>query len=478
MAKSSVRSIYIGNGRKDVSMSSSQRKWHPRRDNWRCPSCGYSNRRWRTVCFQCSSAKATTISRENATRKPGRDPLVMVSIPHRDSCDRNVGTGSRFISFPGDWLCENESCCYFNFSRNAYCRRCGTTRTPTSAYVQESGALSISKPALAAAIFRQFIKWLVKQDTSYGGHSESDSRHEERSPTLTLQLCAITIVTPEPQEEDTSLEIPEPPKKRSRNLPRVPEGNSHSAERRQIPASLFACPFHKAYPHKFPRCRGRTLRDTARVKEHLYRQHLVYQCTRCGDTFDGWPTLNRHQRSDPPCDTVDKRVPLYAINQEQKDILRSRKGLKGVGEHEKWLQIYKMVCPEARPSDPSPYIVMDADQTAIRDFTDFARREMPNLLNRELDVFSSESIIILDHNKGGKDLHRMVDKVLGSLLGKFEGSLPCTMASGVVQDHSEEPGILRDTLGDFHSSLSHNFDFNLDFNFGADNWENLGHDDS
>lgn len=89
-------------------------------------------------------------------------------------------------------------------------------------------------------------------------------------------------------------------------------------------------------------------------REHIYRRHLKFQCIRCGEVFGKAEHLKGHQRSSRACENINPKPPSDAINQEQKEKIRSREGLKGMSEPEKWIRIYKIIYPDARTPFPSP----------------------------------------------------------------------------------------------------------------------------
>ncbi|KAI0377770.1 hypothetical protein F5Y04DRAFT_172841 [Hypomontagnella monticulosa] len=122
-------------------------------------------------------------------------------------------------------------------------------------------------------------------------------------------------------------------------------GNAHM----QHPNTLeginrrLVCPLAVTYPDRFPDChKSGGFKNTSRVKEHLYRCHLVSQCTRCGQIYDG----DQESHGQMP--------PHFAINQRQKDQLQKRGGLRGMDEGQRWNKIYRVVYPYADSPYPSP----------------------------------------------------------------------------------------------------------------------------
>ncbi|KAI0836312.1 hypothetical protein F5Y06DRAFT_106884 [Hypoxylon sp. FL0890] len=389
----------------------SSRNIRPRPGDWTCPACGFLNFRNRRICFSCSRPEPV-IPRDKRDFDHVNSQSILIPTAqyggnHYESIHRN---GTHIPSPPGEWVCGNVVCGCRNFAEYIHCYRCRGQRLGTGGYFRDILVAWIAKPDLVAIIYRKFVGWLqvdidVKQEsvqayntprypgTGSGAYNTGqlypcNSRFEEytaeppsplpsqRSGTGRDVWQALYNAQPASvAQQGYSGQQAYPPQQAaytpqwyycgadSHLVPShyntIPIRHENHSTQRYSSQDLdqplkFGCPFHKAYPHRFPCCRERSLRDTSRVKEHIYRSHLVFQCTRCGGTFPEKMAWESHQRSNPACKSVDHGPVKYAINQQQREILRSRKGLKGTSEPDRWFQIYKMVCPEAVPPYPSP----------------------------------------------------------------------------------------------------------------------------
>ncbi|KAI1411111.1 hypothetical protein F5Y13DRAFT_66901 [Hypoxylon sp. FL1857] len=303
----------------------------------------------------------------------------------------------------------------------------------------------------------RYQKWAAARDLGGNFSSDSFSPRLESGGLPVLDLSAATHS--QSFLESSTYETPKSLSGRTRTL-------ESQAPTPSLDQPLnFGCPFHKAYPYRFPSCKERSLKDTSRVKEHIYRSHLVFQCQRCGDTFPEEMALGEHLRSNPACESVDHGPVEYAINQEQREILRSRKGLKGTSEPDRWLQIYKMVCPEALPPYPSPYTNAKYSNETLQEFASFAHQEMPSLINAELNMLSSRDTITLD-DTSRQSIQIMMGKVLDNLVDRFESGRPSPTRTLPAQSQQENVGALKNTVGDFNFDFDFDFDFNLDMDVG------------
>ncbi|PGH23544.1 hypothetical protein AJ80_02324 [Polytolypa hystricis UAMH7299] len=132
----------------------------------------------------------------------------------------------------------------------------------------------------------------------------------------------------------------------------------------QIPAGTgkFACPFHKRSPQKYSANGGKEYRICAgpgwdevyRVKEHLYRNHLIYDCQRCCAAFRTEEELSNHTKAKPACEPRHRPVNIDGITNKQEKTLRGKKRKSNLTEPEKWKEMYRIVFPEDAEI-PSPY---------------------------------------------------------------------------------------------------------------------------
>ncbi|KAI0451533.1 hypothetical protein F5B21DRAFT_516691 [Xylaria acuta] len=130
-----------------------------------------------------------------------------------------------------------------------------------------------------------------------------------------------------------------------------------------------ACPFHKHNPkaHKKELCMKGGWKSIHRLKEHLYRVHLLpkHNCPRCNLCFENDKELQVHLRADEPCKKSNV-APEEGIDQDTERKLRERKRHNsGQTETQRWNDIYLLLFPGAdRNAIPSPY--PDHDETATR----------------------------------------------------------------------------------------------------------------
>ncbi|KAL5403563.1 hypothetical protein PMIN04_012802 [Paraphaeosphaeria minitans] len=133
----------------------------------------------------------------------------------------------------------------------------------------------------------------------------------------------------------------------------------HSAGKQSVPELRFACPYYKRNPGRhqtFTSCRDPGFITVARLKEHLYRRHLLpIQCNRCCSTFANEPTLREHQRDPRGCEIKDQ-VPLEGFDKDQEQKLKSKKrSLVYQSEEDKWKGVYRILFPDDNDVDmPSP----------------------------------------------------------------------------------------------------------------------------
>ncbi|KAH7389987.1 hypothetical protein BKA66DRAFT_460242 [Pyrenochaeta sp. MPI-SDFR-AT-0127] len=208
----------------------------------------------------------------------------------------------------------------------------------------------------------------------------------------------------------------------------------------------FACPYYKRNPGQHPTftsCRDPGFTTIARLKEHLYRRHLLPpQCHRCCTTFAHDTALRAHQRDERGC-AVRTQMPLEGFDKEQERRLKSKKRSQTYqSEEEKWKGVYKILFPDDEAEQmPSPYIEYHPHTTdpntpsSISTFQDFSRRELPRLVRRTLEsVVEQEAQPLEDRLK-----ERLVDIVRecqAQLVTMFDagGTGPAAAAAQGVAD--------------------------------------------
>jgi hypothetical protein len=87
----------------------------------------------------------------------------------------------------------------------------------------------------------------------------------------------------------------------------------------------------------------------------VYRRHaLPITCPRCGRGYDDDDALRKHSKDPVPCE-VGEAVEEYGYSKEQERQLKSRKGIMGQTQPQKWTVMYRVLFPEDEvESIPSP----------------------------------------------------------------------------------------------------------------------------
>ncbi|KAI1128480.1 hypothetical protein F5Y10DRAFT_175176 [Nemania abortiva] len=158
-----------------------------------------------------------------------------------------------------------------------------------------------------------------------------------------------------------------------------------------------ACPFHKHNPkaHKKPLCMKGAWKSIHRLKEHLYRVHLLpkHCCPRCNLCFENDKELQVHLRADEPC-KKSRIAPEEGIDQDTERKLRERKRHNsGQTETQRWNDIYLLLFPGAdRNAIPSPYPDYDETATRSKNFERYKRvekrikKELPRLVRQRVET--------------------------------------------------------------------------------------------
>ncbi|RYO42753.1 hypothetical protein AA0111_g398 [Alternaria arborescens] len=172
--------------------------------------------------------------------------------------------------------------------------------------------------------------------------------------------------------------------------------DSVSKGKQPISELRFACPYYKRNPGRhqtFTSCRDPGFTTVARLKEHLYRRHLLPpQCHRCCTTFTNDVALREHQRDPSGCE-LREQIPLEGFDKEQEKRMKSKKGSQmHHSEIEKWKAVYRILFPDDNDADmPSPYIEYKrntanaAESSNSARFQEFSRLELPRLVRRTLE---------------------------------------------------------------------------------------------
>ncbi|KAI3553002.1 hypothetical protein CABS03_03139 [Colletotrichum abscissum] len=168
----------------------------------------------------------------------------------------------------------------------------------------------------------------------------------------------------------------------------------------------FACPFFKHDPIRYKShrtCVGPGWHEIHRVKEHLYRKHRLFACTRCFETFKTAKSLQDHSRARIACTVLDEKDrkpdPGAGIDQETEKHLRAR---RQPGKHDadkqddvgKWYELYFTLFPGTRDMEDTPSPCKseppirryDADSSSKDlELFKYLRRELPHMIRRELE---------------------------------------------------------------------------------------------
>ncbi|CZR65598.1 uncharacterized protein PAC_15498 [Phialocephala subalpina] len=182
----------------------------------------------------------------------------------------------------------------------------------------------------------------------------------------------------------------------------------------------FACPYRKYSPNKYnvtdwAPCALTSRPTIARIKDHLYRYHFVFQCQRCNGIYDTEPLLNDHINAAQACDVVESQQGgKNGINRSLKDLIASRKRLfPGQSERKKWEHIYQLIFP-GEPLPISPY--WDDPELQERLFVDryneYLLQELPQTVRRDL-----ERLVGNDSNPSERRILEQAVSLLPAALG-------------------------------------------------------------
>lgn len=154
-----------------------------------------------------------------------------------------------------------------------------------------------------------------------------------------------------------------------------------------------SCPYYVRWPQehcKRTSCSYPGFRNVSRLKEHLYRYHLLppRQCPRCCTTFETDQDLRNHLRSPHECEISGS--PPEGISAEQEKLLKSRKRTSHrMSEEDKWRRIYQIVFPDISNDDvPSPYWEQhhQVKNYQLGDFEAFAKLKGGQIIQARLET--------------------------------------------------------------------------------------------
>ncbi|KAL6406688.1 hypothetical protein AUP68_09490 [Ilyonectria robusta] len=194
----------------------------------------------------------------------------------------------------------------------------------------------------------------------------------------------------------------------------------------------FACPFFKKNPLHFREwrsCPGPGWGTTHRVKEHLYRSHLLpITCPRCHEAFESEKTQLEHLTAEKPCQKREKPK-LEGVDSSTEKILRSRKHMqKHNNEEDRWREIYVILFPGTNAeSIPNPYYEYhksahseqpDAVESEFAKYEQFLGAELPSRVRQQLEIRIEAALNPLDEFKTLKG--QIIDIVRDTQLQLFK----------------------------------------------------------
>ncbi|OTB04062.1 hypothetical protein M426DRAFT_321159 [Hypoxylon sp. CI-4A] len=191
----------------------------------------------------------------------------------------------------------------------------------------------------------------------------------------------------------------------------------------------FACPFYKHDPrahNKHRSCTGPGWASLHRLKEHLYRAHLLpkHTCPRCMESFDDATDLAEHIRADVPCEKLAEIPVLQGIDEATEAKLKvRRKNCPGMTDEQRWRDIYLILFPKANPNAmPTPYYDSNDSMRFSKSAEEW--RKVKKRIQKELPKFVQ------------KKVEKSFDKVERDMLVRL-------------------PDIVRDGLFEFFKDLPH-----------------------
>lgn len=173
------------------------------------------------------------------------------------------------------------------------------------------------------------------------------------------------------------------------------------AKSEETEVKRLACPFFKRNPHRYKdqsKCVGPGWTTVHRLKEHLYRRHMLpIHCYRCHEVFPSDRLLQLHSRSEAQCALRDDSAHgLEGIDAAQERLLRSRRRTDR-SEEDKWRDVFRICFPADMPDAmPTPWFELPAwcespsagggPASDIAQYEEFLRRELPRRVRGELEV--------------------------------------------------------------------------------------------
>lgn len=120
---------------------------------------------------------------------------------------------------------------------------------------------------------------------------------------------------------------------------------------------IFACPFLKHDPMRYPDCCSYTLLRIRDVKQHILRKHsLTPYCPTCYHTFTDEDERDHHV-SARNCE-ISRETKPAGVTEAQKRQL-AKKAPPSMTSAEQWYQIFDLIFPHSQNKPSSPYFEMD-----------------------------------------------------------------------------------------------------------------------
>lgn len=133
---------------------------------------------------------------------------------------------------------------------------------------------------------------------------------------------------------------------------RTPKGKGNaggSGESRR----LLACPYYKWKPLSYKSCRSRVLDEVHRVRDHLFRSHIIpIHCAICYTEFAETKERDVHYRAQACAKQPEKEFECMCPETEKK--IRKRVNQR-LSQQDQWNEMYRTLFPGA-PVPASPYL--------------------------------------------------------------------------------------------------------------------------
>ncbi|KAI1811529.1 hypothetical protein GGS20DRAFT_579026 [Poronia punctata] len=171
-------------------------------------------------------------------------------------------------------------------------------------------------------------------------------------------------------------------------------GGNKRAKKDAEPEAIFACPFHKHNPkmHRRAGCVTGGWKTIHRLKEHLYRVHLLpkHNCPRCQEPFACDKALQDHLRADEPCKKRNMVLEEGIDLDTEKKLRERKKHNSSETETQRWKDIYLLLFPSAdRDAIPSPYRDYDgvkrrSTRENFKRVEKHLKKELPQIVKKKL----------------------------------------------------------------------------------------------